>query len=272
MNQQEQWHFEDNPDELFERYLVPAKFGPWAEDVVELAAPRPGERILDVACGTGVVTRLVAPLVGATGRVVGQDLNAGRIAVARSLSPVSGVAIEWQESDVSALPFPDATFDLVCCQQGLQFFPDRLAALGEMSRVLVSGGRLVLNTWRSIDHQPGALAMSKALQIHVSAEAAAFRRTPFVLGEAEPVEAVMREVGFRDIVIRPTIKLVRFPSAEAFTIRYISGVAPLARMVSEVDDKARTSLLEDMSAALQKYMDADGLALPTASHLITAHT
>ena len=114
--------------------------------------------------------------------------------------------------------------------------------------------------------------MSKALQSHVSAEAAAFRRTPFALGEAEPVEAVMREVGFRDIVIRPTIKLVRFPSAEAFTIRYISGVAPLARMVSEVDDRARTSLLEDMSAALQKYVDADGLALPTASHLITAHT
>ncbi len=271
MSQQEQWHLGENPDELFERYLVPAKFGPWAEDVVEIAAPQPGERVLDVACGTGVVTRLVAPLVGAAGRIVGQDLNAGRIAVARSLSSVSGVTIEWQESDVGALPIPDATFDLVCCQQGLQFFPDRLAALRQMYRLLVPGGRLALNVWRSIDHQPGAHAMTKALQRHVSAEAAAFRRTPFALGDAESIEASMGEVGFRDVVIRPTVTVIRFPSAEAFTKRYISGVAPLARMVSEVDDHARTALLKDMSAALQKYMDSDGLAIPTASHLVTAN-
>ena len=271
MSQREQWHLDENPEELFERYLVPAKFGPWAEDLVELAGPQPGERVLDVACGTGVVTRLVAPLVGATGKVVGQDLNAGRIAVARSLSSVPGVTIEWQESDVSALPIPDATFDLVCCQQGLQFFPDRLAALGEMSRVLVSGGRLAFSVWRSIEHQPGVLAMAKALQRRVGAEASAFRRSPFALGEAEAIDTPMTEAGFRDIVIRPTVKMIRFPSAEAFTARYISSVAPLARMVSEVDDSARTALLNDMREALQSYVDADGLAIPTESHLVTAH-
>ena len=140
------------------------------------------------------------------------------------------------------------------------------------SRVLVSGGRLALNVWRSIEHQPGALAMAKALQRHVSAEAAAFRHTPFALGEAEAIEAPMREAGFRDVVIRPTGKTVRFPSADAFTMRYICGVAPLARMVSEVDDNARSALLKDVSGALQSYVDADGLAIPTASHLVTAHT
>ena len=114
--------------------------------------------------------------------------------------------------------------------------------------------------------------MAKALQRHVSAEAAAFRHTPFALGEAEAIEAPMREAGFRDVVIRPTVKTVRFPSAEAFTMRYISGVAPLARMVSEVDDNARSALLQDVSAALQSYVDADSLAIPTASHLVTAHT
>ena len=271
MSQRDHWHFDGNPDELYERYLVPAKFGPWAADLVALGAPQPGERVLDVACGTGVVTRLVAPHVGASGKVVGLDLNAGRLAVAESLSSVSGLTIEWREGDVSALPFSDAMFDLVSCQQGFQFFPDRLAALLEMSRVLVSGGRLALNIWRSIEHQPGALAMAKALQRHVSAEAAAFRHTPFALGEAEDIEAPMREAGFCNIVIRPTVKTVRFPSAEAFTMRYISGVAPLARMVSEVDDNARSALLNDVSAALQSYVDTDGLAIPTASHLVTAY-
>ena len=237
-----------------------------------LGDPQPDEHVLDMACGTGVVTRLVVPHVGATGTVMGLDLNAGRLAVARSLSSASSMAIEWREGDVSALPFPDASFDLVCCQQGLQFFPDLSAAMRETSRVLVPGGRLAFNVWRSIEHQPGALAMAQALQRHVSAEAAAFRHTPFALGEAEAIEAPMLEAGFCDVVIRPRVKIVRFPSAEAFTMRYISGVAPLARMVSEVDDGARAALVEDVSAALQSYEGADGLAIPTASHLVTAHT
>ncbi len=118
-----------------------------------LAVPQSGERVLDIACGTGVVTHLVVPHVGATGKVVGLDLNAGRLAVAQSLSSVSGITIEWREGDVNALPFPDADFDLVTCQQGFQFFPDRLVALREMSRVLVPGGRLALNVWCSRNGQ-----------------------------------------------------------------------------------------------------------------------
>ena len=271
MGQREQWHFEENPDELYERYLVPAKFGPWAADLVELADPQPGERVLDVACGTGIVTRLVVPKVGTSGKVAGLDINSGRLAVAQSLSPVSEMSIEWREGDVGALPYLDAEFDLICCQQGFQFFPNKSDASREMFRVLVSGGRIALNVWRPIEHQPGAFAMAKALGRHVSAEAEAFRHTPFALGEAEAIEAPMKEAGFRDIVIRPTIKTVHFPSAEAFTIRYISGIAPLARMVSEVDDTARDGLLHDVSTALKSYMGADGLAIPTESYLATAN-
>ena len=268
MSQKEHWHFNENPDELYERFLVPAKFGPWAADLVALADPQPGERVLDAACGTGIVTRLVVPKVGTTGKVVGLDLNAGRLAVAQSLSEM---CIEWREGNVEGLPFLNAEFDLICCQQGFQFFPDKLAASREMFRVLDSEGRIALNVWRPIEHQPGAFAMAKALGRHVSAEAEAFRHTPFARGEAEAIEAPMKEAGFRDIVIRPTIKTVHFPSAEAFTIRYISGIAPLARMVSEVDDTARDGLLHDVSTALKSYMGADGLAIPTESYLATAN-
>ena len=271
MSQKEHWHFNENPDELYERFLVPAKFGPWAADLVALADPQPGERVLDAACGTGIVTRLVVPKGGTTGKVVGLDLNAGRLAVAQSLSSVSEMSIEWREGDAGALPFSNTEFDLICCQQGFQFFPDKLAASREMFRVLVSGGRLAINSWRPIEHQPGAFAMAKALGRHVSAEAEAFRHTPFALGEAEAIEAPMKEAGFRDIVIRPTIKTVHFPSAEAFTIRYVCGIAPLARMVSEVDHAAREGLLHDVRTALRSYMGADGLAIPTESYLATAN-
>jgi len=178
MSQHEPWPLGGNADALYERYLVPAIFGPWAVDLVALAAPQPGERVLDVACGTGVVARLLAPHVGATGTVVGLDPDAGRLAVARALPPVPGTVVEWREGDVHALPFPAAVFDLVSCQQGLQFFADRLTALREISRVLVPGGRLALNVWRSIRDNPGAAAMAEALEHHVSPEAAAARRLP----------------------------------------------------------------------------------------------
>jgi ubiquinone/menaquinone biosynthesis C-methylase UbiE len=136
MSQQMDWTaYGGSAAEIYERHMVPAIFGPWAEDLLALATPLPGERVLDVACGTGVVARLVAQRVGPSGTVVGFDLNPGMLTVARSLPPPSGARIEWREGNVSAIPLPDATFDLVLCQQGLQFFPDRSAALREMRRV-----------------------------------------------------------------------------------------------------------------------------------------
>jgi ubiquinone/menaquinone biosynthesis C-methylase UbiE len=270
MSQHEPWQLSGNAYERYERDLVPALFGPWAQDLIALAAPQPEERGLDVACGTGVVARLMAPAVGATGKVVGLDGNPGMLAVARALAPSLGAMIEWREGDALALPFAEAVFDLVCCQQGVQFFPDRLAALREMYRVLVPGGRLALNVWRAIEHNPVALAMAKALGRHVSPEAEAFRHRPFALGDAETLRALVVGAGFGEVIIRPVVKVLRFPSAEAFVQRYSAGAGGLAQMVAQVDDQARAALLREVSAAVQAYVDADGLAMPKASHLVTA--
>src|SRR3546814_10148611 len=119
----------------------------WSSDVCSSdlnAALREGERVLDVACGTGVVTRLASEQVGATGAVAGLDVNPGMLAVARAATP-EGMSIEWHEANAEAMPLPDASFDVVLCQLGLQFMPDRQAALREMRRVLVDGGRLAFN-------------------------------------------------------------------------------------------------------------------------------
>ncbi len=158
------------PGEIYEHHAVPAIFARWAPELVELAGVQPGERVLDVACGTGVVTRLLADRVGSTGRVVGLDLNAGMLAAARAAAV--NPTIEWLEGNVMSMSLPDATFDAVVCQQGFQFFPDKPLALREMRRVLVSGGRLALSVWRSVEQVPGFRVLQEALARRIVAEVA----------------------------------------------------------------------------------------------------
>jgi SAM-dependent methyltransferase len=129
-------------DHNYERYFVPAIGGPLAEELVAAAALRTGERVLDVACGTGVVARHAADRVGPAGSVAGADINAGMLEVARTVAMSSGrTSIQWYETAAEAMPLPDGEFDVVLCQLALQFFADKAAALREMRRVLASGGR-----------------------------------------------------------------------------------------------------------------------------------
>src|SRR5918993_2770365 len=115
----EQWQLEESSAESYERYLVPLFFAPGAQYLIELAALGVGERVLDVACGTGIVARSAAPRVGANGRVVGLDLNEGMLEVARMASSEVHPAIEWQQGDATDMPLRDRAFDVVFCQQGL---------------------------------------------------------------------------------------------------------------------------------------------------------
>ena len=145
MNQQGQWQVAGSAPEIYERELVPAVFGPWAPILIELVDPKPGDRVIDIACGTGIVAGLAAAKVGPTGIVAGVDLNPGMLSVARTLrSSDDAASVRWQEASADRLPFPDGSFDIAYCQLGLQFFADRPAALREMRRVLSSTGQLAL--------------------------------------------------------------------------------------------------------------------------------
>src|SRR5215475_2176295 len=155
MSSAQQWHFVGSVPENYERYLVPTIFGPWALDLVEEAGARPGERVLDIACGTGIVARTAAGRVGSGGTVVGLDVSAPMLDVARVVAAGEGLSIKWREGSAMKLPFPDTAFDVTLCQQGLQFFPDRATALREMHRVLGPGGRVALSVWRAIEGSPG---------------------------------------------------------------------------------------------------------------------
>jgi ubiquinone/menaquinone biosynthesis C-methylase UbiE len=249
--------------------MVPSLFGPWAVDLVKLAAPLRGERILDVACGTGIVARLAAQNLGPMGKVVGLDLNPGMITVARSAS-AGTENIEWREGNAMALPFSDKTFDLVLCQQGLQFFPDRLVSSKEMHRVLVPGGRLALSVWSSIGKCPGFQSLAVALGNHIGSEAAAFMQSPFSLANESDLRSLVEKAGFHDVKIQSATKRLIFPSPDEFVKRYVAA-SPLASMVARAENRSQQALLEDVNEALRSYVSDNGLVFPIKTHFALAY-
>ena len=272
MTQQGQWQVAGSAPEVYERELVPAVFGAWAPILVELAHPRPGERVVDVACGTGIVARIAAARVGPTGAVVGVDLNPGMLSVARSAVSTdsrSSAPLQWQEANADKLPFPDESFDIVYCQLGLQFFADRAAALREMRRALGAEGRLALMVWRGIHESPGFAALAESLERHISQAAAAIMRAPFGLSNADQLADLVRAAGFQDVAIQQRLGTVRFPSVERFVLSYVAG-SPLAGPVSQANDAAHGALTTDVRNALEKYTSNTELAFPIAAHLLSA--
>jgi ubiquinone/menaquinone biosynthesis C-methylase UbiE len=269
MSEQTQWQLNGNAPEAYERSLVPVIFAPWAAVLVERAALQPGERVLDVACGTGIVARLAAPQVGPGRHVTGLDLNPGMLAVARALPPGLGAAVDWREGSAVALPFADATYDVVLCQQGLQFFPDRLAAMQEMRRVLVPSGRLVLAVWRANPHHPFFGALADALTRHVNPEAGAGGRAPFALGDAAELRTLLSGAGFSDVRIRIGILPMRVVSLEHYVPEQLAAT-PMAGAVAAAGESARAGLLQDISTAVQAYRDDEGWAFPMEAHIISA--
>jgi ubiquinone/menaquinone biosynthesis C-methylase UbiE len=154
MDGRDRYELDGSAPELYQRYLVPAVTAVWAADLLARISLRPGERVLDVACGTGVVARGAAEQVRASGSVAAIDLSSAMLEVARRLDPPPGAPIIWQEASALELPYEEASFDVVLCQLGLQFVPDPGAALREMRRVLVAGGRLGLSVYSAIEQTP----------------------------------------------------------------------------------------------------------------------
>lgn len=272
MNEPGQWQVAGSAPEIYERELVPAVFGVWAPILVELAQPRSGDRVVDVACGTGIVARIAAKRVGPTGAVVGVDLNRGMLSVARSVASKdagSGGPLQWQEASADKLPLPDGSFNIAYCQLGLQFFADRAAALREMRRVLGAEGRIALMVWRDIEESPGFAVLAEALERNIGQTAAAIMRAPFGLSNADELEALLSTAGFHSIAIQQRSGTVRFPSVEQFVLSYVAG-SPLAGPVSKADDAAREALITEVKNALAKYVSSSELAFPIAAHLASA--
>jgi len=253
-----------NAAENYERYFVPAIGAPVADDFIKAAALHQNERVLDVACGTGVVTRLASKLVGDGGVVAGLDVNPDMLAVARATTP-PGMSIEWHEASAEEMPYPDSSFDADLCQMGLQFIPDKEAALTEMRRVLVHGGRLTINVPGPVPPVFGILA--EALAGHIGSQAAGFVNLVFSLHDSAELQGLLSGAGFRDVSIASHHKSLRLPAPEKFLWQFVYST-PLAAAVAGADEGRLSSLERDVAAKWQQFVQ--GRALVVQVRMITA--
>lgn len=273
MDGRDQYKLEGSAPELYQRYLVPAVTALWAADLLARIGPRPGERVLDVACGTGVVARAAAEQVGASGHVAAIDVNPTMLDVARRLDPPAGASIAWQQASALELPYGEGSFDVVLCQLGLQFFPDPEAALREMRRVLVSRGRLGLSVYSAIAETPAALGLADALDQHIGGDASRPKRSEHSLADAAELRRLVADSGFDEINISTVTKTLRFPSVSDWVRIQLSG-SPLATLLGGLDparaEFLSSAIVADVEVALEAYSGPDGLAFPQQAHVLLA--
>jgi ubiquinone/menaquinone biosynthesis C-methylase UbiE len=266
MSRNEQWQMSHDAAQAYEQFVARYILGPWAPLLVDAATIGPGERVLDVACGTGVVARTVAERVGPDGHVVGIDLNPGMIAVARTLSS-RGASVEWMERSALDLGLPGDSFDAVLCQQGLQFFPDMALAIREMQRVLRRGGRLALSVWNSVGLYNKAVgdALAQYVGEHVASRFLASRRAP---ARAE-LERLAAEAGFANVELRVARIDVRLPKLHGFVLDHLSAT-PVALEIANAGDETRKRVGATVMQQLSAYADQGGVRYPEETFVLTA--
>jgi SAM-dependent methyltransferase len=251
--------------ELYERFLVEPLFRPFAQELLDRTGLAPAERLLDVACGTGIVARLARQLAGDHGRVVGIDASPAMLAVAKSVAP----SIEWRQGDAALLPIgPNETFDIVTCHQGLQFFPDRPAALREMRRVLAPGGRVVVATWRSVDDIPLIRDLHRVAERHLGT----FTDFRHSLGDSDALKRLLSDAGLQRVQVEAVTGPVRFGGGAEVLGRLntmaVVGMSPAAkRMTDEERAQITEAIARDSVNALQGYVDGTELVFSLGTNI-----
>lgn len=248
----------------YEDLHVPALFQQWADPVLDAARTGPGDRVLDVACGTGVLARAAAARVGAAGKVAGIDPNPGMLAVAGQLEP----AVEWRQGTAESLPFADHSFDAVVSQFGLMFFTDRRGAVREMSRVLAPGGRMAVVVWDALENSEAYPLVVELLQKLAGQQAADALRAPFVLGDREQLAMLFESAGVASPVITTRTGTARFPSIRTMVEADLRGWLPV--MGVELEEEKIQQILAEAEKALGSYITPEGQAVfNSPAHIVT---
>ena len=256
--------FGNNAAENYQKYFVPVIGGPFALDLVNEAGLRPGQRVLDVACGTGTIARLAAERVGSSGRVSALDVNAAMLSVARSLP--SAIPVKWYETAAESMPLPDHSFDVIFCGLGLQFFADKAAALREMHRVLKPDGRVYIST-----PVPNAFfdLFDRALARHVSEDASAFVHAVFSLNDPREMESLLADAGFSAITTRSQTRSLQLPPPREFMWQYIY-CTPLMAVLPQSGNAQSEALERDVVSGWQPWTSGDGMRCDQSSLVSTA--
>lgn len=241
--------------ENYERYFVPKIATPVSVALLEVAGVQQGERVLDVACGTGLIARLAAGSVGPSGTVTGLDLSPDMINVARAESPST---IAWHVHDATSLPFPDDTYDVVLCQMGLMFMQDRHAAVAEMRRVTAAGGRVAVNTPGVI--QPLFALMEQALVDHISADLGGFVQAVFSMHDPEGVASLLRDAGLADVTAAASTVTLNLGAPVEFLWQYIN-LTPMGPLVAQASTRAQEAMERQVVTSWQPFTRNDTISI-----------
>jgi SAM-dependent methyltransferase len=248
----------------YEALFVPALFGQWVSMVADAAAIGPGQRVLDVACGTGVLAREIAARTGKNGHVVGLDPNPGMLAFAGARQ----AEIEWTQGVAESLPFPDQSFDAVVSQFGLMFFEDRGQSIREMLRVLRQGGRYSIAVWDAVDNIPGYLAELALIESIAGEGAANAVRAPFCLGDRAQLSALFESAGAMPVEIATKKGRARFPDVSTMVGAELRGWLPL--MGIHLDDDQIEAILQRAEVELRPYVAGDGeVVFDVTAHIVS---
>lgn len=249
----------------YEELFVPALFQQWAPRIADAVQLRPGQRVLDVACGTGVFAREAATRVGTGGSVAGLDENPGMLGVAERRAP----DIVWRQGNAESLPYADRSFDAVVCQFGLMFFAHRRKALQEMLRVLAPDGRLAVAVWDSVERIPAYSAEVDLVQRLAGDRAADALRMPFALGNPEDLVTLIEEAGAVSTSVATVPGVARFPGITRVVEADLRGWLPLVGV--DLSEERIQSILGSAEQALGRWTRAEGggIGFDLSAHIAT---
>ena len=254
--------FKHSTPELYDRYMGPLLFAPYAEYVAKRVAPLRPDRVLETAAGTGIVTRAVSEaLPGA--EIIATDINPAVVKFAARQFDSEGVT--FQAADAQRLPFDDESFDLVLCLFGIMFFPDKLRANEEARRVLRPGGRYIVVTFNRLDLNPVPKAAGEAVATLFPDDPRYMERGPFSYTDAALVEDDLRSAGFENIEVE-TVELSSLVSAQDAARGIVLG-SPFRAEIERLDPSALARATTAVEQALQPW---DGTSAPMSAHIATA--
>lgn len=243
--------------QVYEELLVPRIFVPWAKLLLTEAKLSSGETVLDVACGPGTVAHMASEIAGPKGKVTAADISPPMLDIARAKShSPNGAPIEYVESPAHPLKVDDASFNLTVCQQGLQFFPEKVEALKEMARATQPGGRVAIAVWGSLSQNPIFGEICAGLAETLPASIADTMKAPFSLNDPDQLKALGEEAGLKNIEVKTHSRTLVFEQGVDQAIRILDAT-PLAPQIAELPPEKQEAMIENLKNRLNQFLNGN---------------
>lgn len=267
MSKTNKFNLSTSAAESYERQKVPAIFAPMIEATLRTISLPQRAYVLDVACGTGAVSRAVASRLTEPGKIVGADLNPAMVEVARQNISNDIHEFEFVTAPAEAMPFEDTTFDFVFCQHGLQFFPDKPASLAEMRRVTKTGGKLIVTCWSAIP--PFFQVVRGVLANRLGEDAAQKAIAPFVWNDGAHIRSLIGASGFN--CPKPIqLNVDRNMSASPEAMREEILATPNEVVLLEAGEDTIGTIVSEILEGVSQYQNGQMLIMPQQAHLFQA--